>query len=179
MTTETVVVAVTAADGERAGSVADAAVTVAADPNATVEVVTVFDVEAYQNRCELLGCHADRRLGPDEVAARVTAVRAVVDELERAATDHHLDVEVRGLLGTDRESAVTALVEDVGADHLVAVERRRCRDRRRWWSRTRPQFGAVECPVTFVGKGGDSTTGASSRTHATERTPLLWTVRGG
>lgn len=144
---ETVLVAVSSADGDRIGRLVDETVDIAGPSGATVVLTHVFTPEEFDERVDALRFDLESRdVSPRDVAVRHSLVREFGGRLEA----NGLDYEIHGSVGT-RGAGISSLAERLDADLVIVGGRRRS-------PTGKAVFGSVAqavmlsapCPVTFV-----------------------------
>jgi nucleotide-binding universal stress UspA family protein len=147
MTLHRVLLAVGPGDSGRIDRLAETAIEVAAPAGATVVLAHVFTREEYADSLDTLEFDTEAdEVSVDEVAARHSTIRELVEKLEAADVAY----EIRGGLGPHGETIVE-LAEEEAADRVVVGGRRRSPTGKAVFGSTAQEVLLnAPCPVTFV-----------------------------
>ncbi len=133
-------------DKNRVDALAATVEDVAGPADAAVTLVHVFTDEEYEEAVSGLDFDDPTDAGPDDVAARHSAVREIVDRLQEAG----LKVEVRGNVGPHGEGIVD-VAGGIDADMIVVGGRKRSPTGKAVFGSTAQEVMLeAPCPVTFV-----------------------------
>jgi nucleotide-binding universal stress UspA family protein len=147
MTLHRVLLAIGPGDSDRIDRLAETAIEVAAPAGATVVLAHVFTRDEYAEALDTLEFDAAAdEVSADDVAARHSTVRDLVEKLEAADVEY----EIRGGLGPHGETIVE-LAEEESADRVVVGGRRRSPTGKAVFGSTAQEVLLnASCPVTFV-----------------------------
>lgn len=147
MALETVVLAIGPEEDEaRVERMARTAVDVAGPAGATVEVLHVFEEDEFDSMATQLDYNFDEDATPDAVAARLSSVKRIVDQLESAEVEY----AVAGALG-EYGPLIVREAEDYGADLVVVGgEKQSPTGKALFGSTAQHVLLNAHCPVVFV-----------------------------
>lgn len=148
---ETVLIGVGNRDDTRVGALVEAVREIASPSNTTVIVAHVFDPGSYREAVERILDTPEEHIEPDELAARMTVTREIVDRLEPDA----IECVPRATTGTSGEGIVE-IAEAAAADRVIVGGRERSPAGKAIFGSTAQEVMLnAPCPVTFVRDGSE------------------------